>query len=535
MNAFERLVEDFLALHWSYHPVDAGFAGIADSMSDLPSADPTAATREAAELVALGQRLETIDIPDNAGARLDARYIRAQVALSQKLATARPPHLNPSWYTGEAAFGLICHLLPRDLPLDPAGFMARLKALPDFLDQGRRNLAGEPTPKDWCQRARNEAQALIRLLTTGLPRHPIVAHVEGPAIDRAVAACQAFADAISDLPDRSPQAGTDLLSFLIREIHGLDETPETLDRRAASAFEHTLALLEEVATRLDPSKAWTEHLAVLAQITPSDPAQVLDTYRHWHLRALTGADKLVTPATDYGLDFRLLPEWAVDCAADLYFLFYRSPSLHAAGTGSIYWVGRPGDDQSAYLRGQNIAAIKQIHAVHHGSIGHHTQNARARRAPSRIAQVAGTDCASGIMFPGAGSLVEGWPCYAEDLMDEVPDFYTPLERLQLLHFELRNIATCLADTRLHNGTWNLEDMRRFYRDDVYFAPARIWSESTRNSIYPATRLMYWTGMEQIRSLRRDSTLDTRRFHDTLLSYGSAPVAWIGEEMRRAKP
>ncbi|MFX9634913.1 hypothetical protein ABNJ30_20395, partial [Acinetobacter baumannii] len=80
---------------------------------------------EAAELVALGQRLDKIDVPDSAGARLDARYMRAQVALSQKLAVERPPHQNPSWYTGEAAFGLICHLLPRDLPLDPPGLMSR--------------------------------------------------------------------------------------------------------------------------------------------------------------------------------------------------------------------------------------------------------------------------------------------------------------------------------------------------------------------------------------------------------------------------
>ncbi len=117
-------------------------------------------------------------------------------------------------------------------------------------------------------------------------------------------------------------------------------------------------------------------------------------------------------------------------------------------------------------------------------------------------------------------------------MGEIDDFYTPLERLQLTYFELRNIGCCLADLRLHLGTWSLEDMRAFYRDDVGFAESRIWSETTRNSMFPASRLMYWTGSQQIAALRAESTLEARAFHDRLLSYGSTPVAWIADELRR---
>ena len=170
-----------------------------------------------------------------------------------------------------------------------------------------------------------------------------------------------------------------------------------------------------------------------------------------------------------------------------------------------------------------------MHAVHHGSIGHHTQNARAREAASRFGRIAGTDGASGLALLSAGTLVEGWACYAEDLMAELPDFYTPLERLQLEYFTLRNIACCLADIRLHAGIWSPGEMQRFYRDDVAFAPSRIVSETTRNSIFPGSRLMYWTGTAAIAELRARSPLSPRAFHDRLLSFGSAPVAWIAAE------
>lgn len=115
-------------------------------------------------------------------------------------------------------------------------------------------------------------------------------------------------------------------------------------------------------------------------------------------------------------------------------------------------------------------------------------------------------------------------------MAEVPGFYTPAEELQRAYFTFRNIACCLADVRLHSRIWTLEEMQRFYRDDVGFAPARIVSETTRNSMFPGSRLMYWTGTEQIAALRRRSARSAREVHDELLAFGSMPVAWIAEEL-----
>jgi uncharacterized protein (DUF885 family) len=77
-------------------------------------------------------------------------------------------------------------------------------------------------------------------------------------------------------------------------------------------------------------------------------------------------------------------------------------------------------------------------------------------------------------------------------------------------------------------------MRSFYRDQAGFPAARVWSETTRNSIFPATRLMYFLGTEQIKALRRELAMPARDFHDALISYGHVPIAWAAAEMRKAR-
>ena len=187
----------------------------------------------------------------------------------------------------------------------------------------------------------------------------------------------------------------------------------------------------------------------------------------------------------------------------------------------------------AFLAANTQATVKTIYAVHHGSIGHHTQNTRARTAASRLARIAGTDCALGLAFLGSGTLIEGWACYVEDLLMEAPGFYEPAEILLLKQYERRNAASVIVDIRLHLGDWSNGEAVAFYRDEAGFAPARVEGEVVRNSMLPGSRLMYWLGVEGIKGLRRRWQGSTQAFHDALLSYGHVPLAWIGEEMDRA--
>ena len=258
----------------------------------------------------------------------------------------------------------------------------------------------------------------------------------------------------------------------------------------------------------------------------------MDSYLLWEVSAVAEGAAFVTPAQEYDLDYRWMPPCFRKVSQALYFLFYRSPPALDAGEGSVYWVTPPGDDEAAFLAANATATVKTIHAVHHGSIGHHTQNTRARNAKSRLARLAGTDCAWGLAFLGAGTLIEGWACYVEDLLMEAHGFYTPTEILLLKQFERRNAASVLVDIKLHLGDWSLDEAMAFYRE-AGFAPSRVEGEVVRNSMLPGSRLMYWYGVEGIKALRRRWSGELIEFHDTLLSFGHVPLAWIGQEMDRA--
>lgn len=531
MSQLQEWVERYLDLHAQFRPVDASFMGLSGHDDQLPPVGAEALEHERAELEALWQEVKGwTGQPETADERLDSWLLRSQLRVTLREARERPRQHNPAFYTGEAAFGLISLLLPNERPTNTDAVLARLNAIPDFLATATRTLELLNLPADWVERAKREAEALEGLLRRGLPKHPDYQEEWEEPAARAADAVQAFASALK-AGDADPACGREYLEYLMREAHALPYSAAAAEQLAQTAFEKLGSELTAMARQLNPAKTWHEQLAELEQQHPALD-NVQSTYQNWNDRALDAAKGLVTPAREYSLSFEFLPEWAREAAGALYFLFYRSPPAKHPGSGSLYWIFSPGDDTAAYLRGQNTAFIKAIHAVHHGSIGHHTQNARARQADSRLAQLGGTDCASGIAFLSAGTLVEGWACYAEDLLLESPSFYSLEESLLLKQFEFRNAACCLADIRLHTGQWTLEQMRAFYRDEVGFAPGRVWAETTRNSIYPATRLMYWLGTQVIRELRAELDLSPQAFHDQLLSYGCAPVTLIAGEMRR---
>lgn len=526
------LGQRFLELHLRFRPVDGSFMGRRDCDALLPRADRDAAADEARAIAELAG-IAAVAPETSVAERLDKRIAAAELRLAAAALRERPRFANPAWYSGEAIFALVGLLLPQSQPLDVAAFTARLSALPDFLADGRARLAdARAVPAGWCARARREALSLAQFLRGDLARVPGAIEAWRAPAERAAAALTAFAESLQTLTDRDPAAGARYLDLVIRDVHGLPGA-DALLADASAAYTRLGSELTEDAARLTPGRTWQEAVQSLATITP--PAEgVLAAYREWHERSVAAAEDaaLVTPATSYALDYRFLDAPFRTLAPESYFLFYRSPPALRPADGSVYWVTPPGKDVAAYLRGQNVSVLKTTHTVHHGSIGHHTQNARARSAPGVLAKVAGTDCAAGIALLSAGTMVEGWACYAEDLLREAGGFYSPTELLLLKQNERRNAASVMVDINLHSGRWSQEEAAAFYRE-AGFPPQRVVSEIVRNSLFPGSRLMYRAGVEAIKSLRRASPLGAREFHDTLLGFGHVPIAAAAAEMARA--
>ena len=509
-------IEAFLANHLAYHPVDATFMGIREHDALLPPAGAETLAAEAQGIDRLQSMLDAADTMPGADALLDRRIMAAELAAARSSLLHWPRLANPAWYTGEAGFGVISLLLPQSLPGDHTSLIARLRAMPDFLACGRARLQGSAVPAAWVGRAGREATALAQFLRHALRLHADWREDWSIAAQPAASALEEFRDAIVDLPDSVAVCGKTHLATLMHDVHGLTLSPSAARDLAQRRFDDLGIELSAMAARIEPHA--------------ETPADIPSRLRHYNARALSEGAGLVTPASNYALDYRTLPPCFAEVAKHLYFLSYRCPPVEASGPGSVYWMHPPGADPQAYLRANCDATLKITHAVHHGSIGHHTQNHAARKAGSRLARLGGTDCALGVAFLSSGTMIEGWACHAADLMAEAEGFYNPAELLQLKQNERRNWASVLVDINLNTGVWTAQQAADFYRDEAGFAPARVEAEVTRNWMLPASRLMYALGVEQIRQMRAQSPRDTKNFHDALLSHGHAPLASVAEAM-----
>jgi uncharacterized protein (DUF885 family) len=150
--------------------------------------------------------------------------------------------------------------------------------------------------------------------------------------------------------------------------------------------------------------------------------------------------------------------------------------------------------------------------------------------------MSGNDCALRIAIASAGTLVEGWACYATDVMEEA-GFLTPLQRLSMRNSRLRMCARAIVDVELHAGRYTLDDAVAFYRNEAGMSPAAGRSEAVKNSMFPTMAMIYLIGTDLIHDLRGEmehrwgSSFSLRRFHDEFLSWGAIPVTLIGQALR----
>jgi uncharacterized protein (DUF885 family) len=115
---------------------------------------------------------------------------------------------------------------------------------------------------------------------------------------------------------------------------------------------------------------------------------------------------------------------------------------------------------------------------------------------------------------------------------------SPLEQISERHTQVRLIARAIVDLRLHLGDWSFDECVNYYQSRVGMTPAVALAETTKNSMFPATALMYWLGTQGIMDLRahhrqtRGDAFSLRSFHDDLLSRGAIPVLLVAQLMER---
>ena len=544
-------LDAFFASYYRLRPVNATFTGIHEHDDRLPDWSPEGLAAAADEMRSI--RASLGDAPTDAAAlREVARRDRtlAIAFLDVQLAELDSPHFqrgNPSLALGEATFGVVS-LITR--PFAPAvqrarSLASRLEAWPRFLAGARQSITGGVLD-EWRAKCLNECEGAERLLRDGVPKWIAIESVEPATAGPLLRACNGARAALDDFrrwlerdvhpasPDRRA-VGLDLFQLLLTRGHWCSTSVASLARDAQHALDEALAVLDARARSAAPG-GWPE---IQARLTAAHPtvAGYLGAYaRIWgDCRDASIRSDLVTwPA--YPIRYVPIPPQTRDAAPFLYYLFYRSPAPFDHAPMHDYVVtpiddDMPPEEQARRLRATNTSVIKLNHVVHHGAIGHHVQNYYAYAGASEIGRVAAVDCASRIgMFLG-GTMAEGWACYATDLMDEI-GFLDADESIAQQHTRARLLARAVVDLGLHTGSMTFEDAVAVYRDRVGMPPDAARGEACKNSMFPATAIMYWLGTDGLHRLRRvrgradGAAFSLRRFHDRALSFGSIPVPML---------
>jgi len=548
---FDHWITDFFDFYYRRSPVNATFIGVHDFDDRLPDFSEPGLDATLSEIRALLDRAE--DLPTQAltfAQVIDKRLCSGFLKLQQwEMESGRFHQSNPSLYAGEAIFGVMSLFLADFAPLCDRvkSATARLRATPGFLVQARQNL--RECPQAWCAQAIDECDGALFFLGDDALRAAATDCTDDyrNAVKDAARAFAGFRDYLQSRHATAGRpadgCGSDALSLHLREAHCVNESAEALAAYARNELEKARSALAGACGAFganDPATA----LAALQDLHP-DVSHYYECYdQTWRdMKRLAETNDLVS-WPDFPIRYTPQPDWAQRAAPHLYFLNYRSPSAFRRPPIHDYLVqpietSMPAAEQLARLRANNDSVIKLNHVVHHGGIGHHIQNWHAFRAESRVGRIAAVDCVSRIAMHCGGTMAEGWACYATDLVAEFGGM-TPLEELAEIHTRVRMCSRALVDIGFHSGELTFDQAVELYEQQAGMTKSAAVRETTRNSMYPASALMYVIGTDEIHKLRRDletrdgSGFDLRGFHDRFLSHGSIPVTLIAASMREAQ-
>ncbi len=542
---FDRWLDDFFASYYRHRPVNATFIGVHDYDASLPDYSETGLADTLADMQSMLQRLrqlpaEPLSRTKGIDRQLCEGYLRIQCWEYEQDHVIRG---NPGLYIGEAIFGVLALFLTDYAALDDriAAAVERLNAIPNLLRQGRKNI--KQAPAEWITHAIAECRGALRFLNNGAllaPGRDVTGEYE-EGVERATQAFKEFASFLDEILTGATLGrhgcGEEALSLHLRHAHCLEKDADDIVQYAEAQLVTASRYLDDHCADFEGSNR-SDVLAGLCEIHPKID-HYYDRYQEiWdNMRRIAEQRDLIT-WPDFPIRYLPQPEWARAAAADLYFLFYRSPAAFDRPPLHEYLV-TPIDasmpDNQQLLRANNDSVIKLNHVVHHGGIGHHVQNWHAFRSPSRVGQIAAVDCASRIAMNCGGTMAEGWACYATDLMAEAGGL-SAREIYAEYQTRTRMCARAIVEIRIHQGRFSFAQAVDFYVQSAGMNKDSATYEATRNSMYPGSAVMYLTGCDAIHELRetlgtlRGSRFSLRDFHDQFLSYGSIPVALIARAM-----
>ena len=532
-ETFDHLVDTWLAEEMEDAPVRASALGIPGYDDLLGDYSATRYEKRAGRDSSWLPRLDAInpeDLSFEQGIDRDLlrSTLRGRLIFQEWAVWRRDPvtYLNPCL---QGVFTLFLHRLRPEAELVAAA-SARLRAVPEVLADGRRNLDPELADPIVVGRAAEQCRAAIAYARQLVPNEVSDAGLRAELGEAGEVAAEAFASFLPWLEQLGGRAqgsyalGEKLYSALLtdRELLGYGATE--MRKRGRAAWDELDADMAELAARVNPAVAreegWHGVVERLNADHPDSPEAMQASY-----------ERATAQARDFLAEHQLvtLPEGEA-CVVEpsppfqrpiMAVASYAAPPPFQPGRLGHFFVPYPPegtsmDDVQRRLATNSFASIPTI-AVHEAYPGHHWHFAWMKDNPRRLRPVTTTPY-----------FTEGWALYAERMMREQGFFHDP--RTELCHLDARifRAARIVVDTSLHIGDMGFEEAVEFMRTRASLSEPTARAEVGRYCSWPTQAAAYLTGALEIERIRSrylaDGRGSLREFHDAIAGSGAMPIA-----------
>ena len=429
---------------------------------------------------------------------------------------------------------------------------ARMEKLPKLFEQMRANLDPKRVPKIHAETVAKQNKGVLSLVD-GLimPHAKELPDADKQKLDAAVAALRKSVEETQTWLDKElvPNAkgdfriGKDLydakLGFALNSTLGRAE----IRQRAEAALDSTRKEMYEIARKVLAGKPKAPPMPD----APSDAQQQAAIQAALELayadrpardKVMETAEAALARTTDFVRTKNLvtMPDSPVkiipmpEFQRGVALAYCDPPGPLDKGLDTFYAVSPiPGDwtkkQVDSFLREYNTRSINEL-TIHEAMPGHYLQLWHSNKHPSVLRAV---------LY--SGSFVEGWAVYSEKVMaDEGYLDNDPLFHLVHLKWDLRAISNAILDQAIHVDGMSQEDAMKMMTVKTFQEEREAAGKWVRAQLTSAQLPTYFVGWQEHLDLRKETEkrwgdkFDLKRYHDTVLSFGSPPVRYARELM-----
>lgn len=339
-----------------------------------------------------------------------------------------------------------------------------------------------------------------------------------PALDRQIAALQAMRPkAVHDAGIGRLKDGDAFYAALLKIYTTTNKTPEEVHRLGLDEGAEIQARMDEILKKRGLTQGSVgARMAGLGtqpdQVFPNTDegrAQILDYCRGRLAKLQPELPKWFGLMPQIPVEVRRVPTYTEAGSSGAY---YERPALDGSRPGAVYINLK---DTAEWPR---LSLATLIH--HEGAPGHHFQ----------LALVAQSNLPKLRQNMGFSANTEGWALYAEQVAMEMGMYEgDDLSLLGMYQARLFRASRCVVDTGLHAKGWSREKAIAYMVETGGDSLGKISREVDRYCANPGQACSYkvghtvWAASRERARKRLGGKFDIKRFHDTALMVGPAPL------------